>query len=123
MNKKSGICAKTGTSGVCGGARHYYGELVSYSPTVSEIGGDPSRGFWGALHGEDHKELFKDLDIHIDLLRPIEDWEREQDPNRFAEYYDTTNCWYDKVSIKAFADEVFKARFVGDWALKTVDMT
>lgn len=109
--------------GVCGGAMHYYGELASYSPTVSEIGGDPSIGFFGALHGEDHKELFKDLDIHIELLRPIEDWEREQDPNRFAEYYDTTNCWYDKESIKAFADEVFKARFVGDWVLKIVDMT
>lgn len=109
--------------GVCGGAQHYYGELSSYSPSVLEIGGDPNIAHFGALHGEDHKELFEDLDIHIELLRPIEDWERERDPDRFAEYYDTTNCWYDIESIKAFANEVFKARFVGDWVLKVVDMT
>lgn len=108
--------------GVCGGAMHYYAEFVSYAPSILEIGGNPNISHGGALHGEDHRELFKDLSIHIELLRQIEDWERELDPYRFADY-DTTNCWYDIESIKAFANEVFKARFVGDWVLVVVDMT
>lgn len=113
----------TSFMGVCGGAMHYYAELVSYSPLILEIGGNPNISYIGALHGEDHRELFKDLSIHIGLLRQIEDWERERYPDRFAEYMDTTNAWYDKEQIIAFANEVFKSRFVGDWTLEVDDMT
>lgn len=113
----------TSFMGVCGGAMHYYAEFVSYAPSILEIGGNPNISHGGALHGEDHRELFKDLSIHIELLRHIEDWERERYPDRFAEYMDTTNAWYDKEQIIAFANEVFKTRFVGDWTLEVDDMT
>lgn len=36
---------------------------------------------------------------------------------------DTTNAWYDKEQLIAFANEVFKTRFVGDWTLEVDDMT
>lgn len=109
----------TSFRGVSCGAIHYYGTLKVSGARVKKEG---CSGCFGGYLGED-TPLFKNLSIVIELCRYITDEERKTDPHRYEEDMEVTNGWYDKSSIKKFAKEVFKARFIGDWKLVIKDYT
>lgn len=109
----------TSFRGVAWNATHYYGTLKVTDVHIRKEG---CKGAFGGYMGED-TPLFKDKDIVIELWRYVTDAERKADPRRYDEDMKVTNGWLKKAPLKAFAKEVFKTRFKGDWKLIIRDYT
>lgn len=109
----------TSFRGVAWDAVHFYGTLkVSHAPIRKE----GVKGCFGGYLGED-TPLFKDIDVVIELCRYVTDKERKEDPCRYKEDMKVTNGWLKKAPLVAFAKEVYKKRFSGDWKLTIKDYT
>jgi hypothetical protein len=105
--------------GISPDAVHYYAKLKFSLPELRRVDEE----------GVEHSSSEWDLKLlgmaEIELTRPFEQWERENDPERWRGYRTAdepmpsrVNAWYDIPSAKKRAKEVFDQIFGEGWKLK-----
>lgn len=101
------------------GGIHYYGSIKFYTSNVCITPGKTGRSISGYLKGIELPEESKT--VRIDILRPLELKEINEDKNRW-EYYkegDLVNAFYNEEDILKIFKECVNQIFKGKWIINT----